>query len=47
MKGRSNSKFIIKKETIENSEDFCDIIEGEDEFECEKIYHIYLYKILL
>ena len=21
---------------IENSEDFCDIIEGEDEFECKK-----------
>ena len=36
MKGRSNSNSIIKKVTIENSEDFCDIIEGEDEFECEK-----------
>ena len=30
IKGRSNSNFIIKKETLENSEDFCDIIEGED-----------------
>ena len=30
---------------IENSEEYCDIIEGEDKFECEKIYHIYLYKI--
>ena len=36
MKGRSNSNSLIKKVTIENSEDFCDIIEGEDEFECEK-----------
>ena len=36
IKGRSNSNSIIRKETIENSEDFCDIIEGEDEFECKK-----------
>ena len=36
IKGTSNSNFIIKKKIIENSEDFCDIIEGEDEFECEK-----------
>ena len=36
IKGRSNSNSIIRKETIENSEDFCDKIEGEDEFECEK-----------
>ena len=35
-KGRSHSNSIIKKKIIENSEDFCDIIEGEDEFECEK-----------
>ena len=42
IKGRSNSKSIIRKETIENSEDFCDIIEGEDEFECKKntVIHI-------
>ena len=38
--GRSNSNSIIKKKIIENSEDFWDIIEGEDEFECEKIYYI-------
>ena len=37
IKGRSHSNFIIKKKMIENSEDFCDIIEGEDEFECKKI----------
>ncbi len=36
IKGRSNSNSIIKKKIIENSEDFCDIIEGEDEFECKK-----------
>jgi hypothetical protein len=35
-KGRSHSNFIIKKKIIENSEDFCDIIEGEYEFEYEK-----------
>ena len=42
IKGRSHSNFIIKKKIIENSEDFCDIIEGEDEFECEKntVIHI-------
>ena len=28
IKGRSHSNFIIKKKIIENSEDFCDIIEG-------------------
>ena len=39
IKGRSNSNSIIKKKIIENSEDFCDIIEGEDEFECKKNYH--------
>ena len=36
IKGRSHSNSIIKKKIIENSEDFCDIIEGEDEFECKK-----------
>ena len=45
-KQRNNSQiffhFIIKKKIIENSEDFCDIIEGEDEFECKKntVIHI-------
>ena len=28
IKGRSHSNFIIKKKIIENSEDFCDMIEG-------------------
>ena len=37
IKGRSHSNSIIKKKIIENSEDFCGIIEGEDEFECKKI----------
>ena len=36
IKGRSHSNSIVKKKIIENSEDFCDIIEGEDEFECKK-----------
>ena len=34
MRGKSNA--FIKKKKLESTEDFCDIIECEDEFECQK-----------